>query len=153
MKTKKNPRIETKDIKGEPNGFLVPIYNDNDSFHDPGKEPKQVYLTVVKKGKSKGPHLHNIRTGFFTCIKGDIKIITKENNKYIEYFSGENYDYLSVIINTGIPALIQNIGKEDAYVLNLPSPAWTPLMNDEYTEDFSGYKEYFEVDNETTNNS
>ena len=38
--------------------------NVNDNFHDVDKEPKQVYLTVVKPGTIKGPHLHFIRTGF-----------------------------------------------------------------------------------------
>lgn len=139
MKTKKNPKIDTKDEKGIINGYLIPIYNIHDGFHEEGKEPQQVYLTVVNKGTIKGPHLHYIRTGFFTCIKGNIKIITKENGIYCEYFSGESHNYLSVIINTGTPAVIQNIGDEDAFVLNMPSPAWTPVMKDEYTDDFSDY--------------
>jgi dTDP-4-dehydrorhamnose 3,5-epimerase-like enzyme len=139
MKTKMNPKIITRDESGEINGYIVPIYNVNETFHDFGKEPKQVYVTVVEKGKMKGPHLHHIRTGFFTCIKGNVKIVTKEDLKYMEYFSGEDYGYLSVIVNTGIPALIVNICDEDAIVLNMPNPAWTPEMNDEHTEDFSDY--------------
>ena len=140
MKTKKNPKIETKDEKGIVNGYLVPVYNRHEDFHELGKEPQQVYLTVVKKGTIKGPHLHFVRTGFFTCIKGNVKIVTKENNKYCEYYSGENHDFLSVIIKTGVPAAIQNIGVDDAFILNMPSPAWTPEMKDEYTDDFSDYK-------------
>ena len=117
----------------------------HDGFHEKGKEPQQVYLTVVKKGSIKGPHLHFIRTGCFTCIKGNVRIITKENNKYQEYYSGENHDYLSIIIDAGIPAALQNIGDEDAFILNMPSPAWTPTMHDEYTDDFSDYKFIEEV--------
>ncbi len=139
MKTKKNIKIITKDEQGRSNGFLIPIYNINDNFHDCGKEPQQVYLTVVKPNKKKGPHLHFVRTGFFTCIKGNIKIVVKKESGYHEYFSGDDYEYLSIIIETGIPTLIENIGNCDAYVLNLPSPAWTPDMNDEYSYDFSDY--------------
>jgi hypothetical protein len=139
MKTKKNPKIVTKNKDGNENGYLVPIYNINDEFHEQGKEPQQVYLTVVKKKEIKGPHLHYIRTGCFTCIKGNVRIIVKENGQYYQYFSGEDHGYLSVIIDTGIPAAIQNIGNEDAFILNMPSPAWTPTMKDEFTDDFSDF--------------
>ncbi len=139
MKTKSNPKIETKDSSGNINGYLIPIYNIHEGFHEQNKEPQQVYLTVVNKGTIKGPHLHHIRTGFFTCIKGNVKIVTKEDGNYREYFSGEDHNYLSVIINSGTPAVIQNIGNEDAFVLNMPSPAWTPTMNDEFTADFKDY--------------
>ncbi len=39
----------------------------------------------------------------------------------------------------GVPALIQNLGEDDAFVLNMPHPAWRPDMNDEHTADFSDY--------------
>jgi len=93
----------------------------------------------VKIGCSKGPHLHHLRTGYFTCIKGNVKIVVKDKGVYTEYFSGENNSYLSVVIPKGIPALVKNIGNEDAFILNMPSPAWTPTMNDEHQADFSDY--------------
>lgn len=139
MKTKKNPKIVTKNKDGKENGYLIPIYNIHEDFHEKGKEPQQVYLTVVKKGEIKGPHLHYIRTGCFICVKGNVRIIAKKDKEYHVYFSGEDHGYLSVIIDTGIPAAIQNIGDEDAFVLNMPSPAWTPTMNDEFTDDFSDF--------------
>jgi len=139
MKTKKNQKFITRNLNNEENGYLIPIYNINDRFHDDDKVPQQVYLSVVKPNEIKGPHLHYIRTGFFTCIRGDVRIILKENGRYLTYLSGENHEYLSVIIPTGVPAAIQNIGDEDAFVLNMPSPAWTPEMNDEHTADFSDF--------------
>ena len=66
LQTKTNPKFITKDPNGAPNGYLVPIYNIHDGFFPPGKEPQQVYLTVVAPHKIKGPHLHFIRTGCFT---------------------------------------------------------------------------------------
>jgi len=139
MKTKINQKFITKDSAGGITGYLIPIYNVNEKFHDVDKEPQQVYLTVVKPSEIKGPHLHYIRTGFFTCIKGNVRIIIKIDGKYKCFNSGEDFNYLSVIIPTGIPAAIQNIGNEDAFVLNMPSPAWTPEMNDEHTADFSDF--------------
>jgi hypothetical protein len=53
--------------------------------------------------------------------------------------SGEDHEFRSVIVPTGIPAALQNIGNEDAFILNMPHPAWTPEMNDEHSADFSDF--------------
>ena len=137
LRTQKHPRLPTRDKEGCPNGYLVPIYNVHDEFFDPGREPQQVYLTVVSVGGAKGPHLHHIRTGFFTCIKGNVRIVVKLDGEYREYLSGEAHDYLSLEVPVGVPALVENIGAEDAFVLNMPNPAWTAAMNDEHGADFS----------------
>lgn len=139
IKTKKTQKFITYDAKNEENGFLVPIYNINDKFFDKGYEPEQVYLTVIKPNKIKGPHLHKIRTGCFTCIKGNARFILKENGSYHIIYSGEEYDYQSVIIPTNVGAVLQNLDNEDAYILNMPNPAWTPDMQDEYDDDFSDF--------------
>ena len=139
IKTKKAPKIVTKDADGSANGYLVPLYNINDEFFEKGKEPQQVYLTVIAAKKIKGPHLHYIRTGCFTCIKGNARFILKTENGYEIFYSGEDYEYQSVIVPTGTPAALQNIGQEEAFVLNMPNPAWTPTMSDEYSADFSDF--------------
>jgi len=139
IRTLEHKKNITKDSSGEINGFLIPLYNINDNFFEMGKEPKQVYLTTILPGKYKGPHLHHIRTGFFTCICGNIKIILKTNEGYMEFFSGEEYNFRSIEIPTGIPVLIQNIGENEALILNMPNPAWAQDMNDEFTADFSDY--------------
>lgn len=139
LRKQTHPKIETYDKDGKKNGYLVPIYNINDNFFNQDFEPKQVYLSVLSPGCSKGPHLHYKRIGFFTCIKGNVKIVVKIGSSYQEYYIGEDYDYASVEVPTGIPALIENISKEDAFLLNMPNPAWTPDMNDEFTADFNDY--------------
>lgn len=136
---KANPKFITKDSTGTPNGYLVPIYNIHDGFFPPGKEPQQVYLTVVGPRQIKGPHLHFIRTGCFTCIKGNARFVLKTPAGYEVIYSGEAYDYRSVIVPTGVPAALQNLGDDDAFVLNMPNPAWTPDMNDEHGADFSDF--------------
>jgi dTDP-4-dehydrorhamnose 3,5-epimerase-like enzyme len=139
IKSKANPKFVTKDSDGTENGFLVPIYNIHEGFFPAGKEPQQVYLTVISPGAIKGPHLHFIRTGCFTCIKGDARFVLKSENGYEVVYSGESHEYRTVIVPTGVPAALQNLGSEDAYVLNMPNPAWTPNMNDEHTADFSDF--------------
>ena len=139
IRVQKHPKIITRKADGTPNGYLLPIYNQNEGFFVDGKEPKQVYLTVIYPGERKGPHLHFIRTGFFTCIKGDVKIVLKVDGDYKEFFSGESHDYLSIEVPIGVPAMLVNEGKEEAFMLNMPNPAWTPTMNDEHDADFSDY--------------
>lgn len=139
FQVKSNPKFITKDSDNASNGFLVPLYNIHEGFFPPGKEPQQVYLTVISPHKIKGPHLHFIRTGCFTCIKGNARFVFKTENGYEVVFSGEAHEYRTVIVPTGTPAALQNIGDEDAYVLNMPNPAWTPDMNDEHGADFSDF--------------
>ena len=78
-----------KTENGVPNGYLVPLYNIHDGFFSDGSDPKQVYLTVISPHKKKGPHLHLIRTGFFTSIKGNIKIVLKIGDGYKELYSAK----------------------------------------------------------------
>lgn len=140
IRTQKHPKLVTKHKTGAANGYLVPLYNENDGFFAKGSEPKQVYLTVISPGERKAPHLHYIRAGFFTCIKGDVKIVLKTPEGYKEFYSGENHEYLSVEVPAGVPSLVINAGEGEAFVLNMPAPAWTPEMNDEHDADFSDYK-------------
>ncbi len=137
--TKNNARFITRDSNEKPNGFLVPIYNIHDGFFPAGKEPQQVYLPVIAPGAIKGPHLHFIRTGRFTCIKGDARFVLKTEYGYEVIYSGESHEYRTLIVPTGVPAALQNLGSEDAYILNMPNPAWTPDMNDEHGADFSDF--------------
>lgn len=133
VKHAKNP---TKDINGKTNGFLIPVYNVNDNFIPGDHYPKQVYLTVCDAGTVKGPHLHLKRWGYFTCVKGNVRVVVRVNGAYEEYFSGEDYDYATIEIPPGIPAAIQNICDEQAYVLNTPSPAWRSDDRDEHAVEF-----------------
>ena len=139
IRTTPHKKFETKGDDGEPNGYLVPIYNFHDGFFAAGKEPQQVYLTTVMPGKVKGPHLHFIRTGFFTCIKGNVRVVLKVEPGYEVLYSGEDHEYLSIEVPTGIAAAVQCLGDEEAMILNMPNPAWTPDMQDEHTADFSDF--------------
>ena len=139
IQTKSNPKIVTKGGGDRPNGFLVPIYNIHDGFFPAGEEPQQVYLTVIGPREIKGPHLHFVRKGCFTCIKGNARFVLKTDDGFVQVYSGEDYEFRTVVVPTGIPAALQNLGDDDAYVLNMPSPAWTPTMQDEHEADFSDF--------------
>lgn len=98
LRTQQHPRFVTKDGDGKENGFLIPVYNIHEGFVDALHEPRQVYLTVCKPGTQKGPHLHLKRWGYFTCIKGNIKIVAKIDDCYVVEFSGEDYDFRTIDI-------------------------------------------------------
>jgi dTDP-4-dehydrorhamnose 3,5-epimerase-like enzyme len=132
ISTREHPRITTRDAAGEVNGFLVPIFNMHDDFPNPDQHPKQVYLTVVAPGKVKGPHLHLKRWGLFTCIAGNVRIIVRTEAGYASYFSGVDHQFRTIQVPAGVPAALQNLGDVDAYVLNMPSPAWHPDDLDEH---------------------
>lgn len=136
VKCKENPKITTFDDDMN-NGYLIPIISIHERAILNGHFPEQVYLTTILPNQKKGPHLHKIRTGLFTCIKGNIKVITKADGTYEEFYSGEDYKYQSILVPTHVGALLVNIGQDEALVLNMPCPAWTAEMNDEYTDDFS----------------
>lgn len=139
IRTLAHKKFTTKDEHGDVNGFLVPLYNIHDGFFAEGREPQQVYLTTILPGKIKGPHLHFIRTGFFTCIKGNVRVVLKTEKGFEVFFSGEDYEYTSIEVPTGVPAAVHALGDEEAYLLNMPNPAWTPDMNDEHSADFSDF--------------
>lgn len=140
LKTAEHPRIVTKDAEGEENGFLVPIVNVHDAFPDSAQWPKQVYLTVVAPGKVKGPHLHMKRWGLFTCIQGNAKIVVRLDDGYEEYLTGVDHKFRTIQVPAGVPAALQNIGDVDAYILNMPSPAWHVDDQDEHPVTFDGYE-------------
>jgi dTDP-4-dehydrorhamnose 3,5-epimerase len=143
-----HPRIITKAKDGAPNGWLVPIFNVHDGFISEAQHPKQVYLTVVSPRQVKGPHLHLKRYGLFTCIRGNAKVIVRFDHGYEEYLTGEDHEYKTIQVLPGTPAALQNIGDMDAYILNMPSPAWhiddqdeCPVQFDDYTFVFPDKKE------------
>ncbi len=134
-----HPRFITQNPKGKPNGWLVPIFNVHESPIEEAQFPQQVYLTVIAPGEIKGPHLHYSRWGLFTCIKGDARIVVREEGRYEAYLTGESHGFATVQVPAGIPAALQNIGEEEAYMLNMPSPAWQPDAPDEHPVSFDDY--------------
>ena len=137
----KHPKIITKNRHDKPNGFLVPIFNVYDGIIKEEQYPKQVYLTTVTPNEVKGPHLHMKRWQLYTCIQGKVKIVVRLDGKYQEYYSGEDYDFATVQVPAGIPSAAVNIGDVEAYIINMPSPAWHVDDQDEHEVSFDDYFE------------
>lgn len=135
----RHPKISTRNAAGQPNGWLVPIFNVHDRVIAPEQHPEQVYLTVVAPGEIKGPHLHLKRWGLFTCIRGNAKIVVQTEAGYEEYLTGEDHEFATIQVPAGVPAALQNTGEVEAYVLNMPSPAWRIDDQDEHPVDFDNY--------------
>jgi len=129
----------TKNKKGRSNGWLLPIFNVHDGLIDMAQYPHQVYLTVIAPREVKGPHLHLKRWGLFTCIRGNAKIVVREETGYEEYFTGEDHKFATIQVPAGMPAALQNIGTEEAYMLNMPSPAWHVDEQDDHPVSFNDY--------------
>ncbi len=138
--TQKHPKIVTKNKEGKPSGWLIPIFNVHDGLIKKEQYPHQVYLTVIAPGEVKGPHLHLKRWGLFTCIRGNAKIVVCTPKGYEEYLTGEDNGFATVQVPAGIPAALQNIGAGEAYMLNMPAPAWRADDQDEHDVSFDDYK-------------
>ena len=134
-----HPKIITKNKEGRSNGWLVPIFNVHDGLIDDAQHPRQVYLTVIAPREIKGPHLHLKRWGLFTCIRGNAKIVVRTEKGYEEYLTGEDCEFATIQVPAGVPAALQNIGDKEAYMLNMPSPAWHVDDQDEHPVTFDNY--------------
>ena len=104
-------------------------FNVHDGLIDVAQHPRQVYLTVIAPREVKGPHLHLKRWGLFTCIRGNAKIVVRNEKGYEEYLTGEDYEFATIQVPAGVSAALQNIGDEEAYMLNTCHHRPGMLMN------------------------
>ena len=79
------------------------------------------------------------RWGLFTCIRGNVRIVTRTDGKFDQFFSGEEHGFATVQVPAGIPAALQNSGTTEAWVLNMPSPAWRVDDQDDHPVSFDGF--------------
>lgn len=133
-------RHVSKNKDGRPNGYVVSLYKDWEGLFK--SEPKQVYLNITAPGEKKGPHLHMQRWDYFTTIKGSARFVIK--------YGPRDYEVIDVHVRDGegikivevppaIPCLIVNIGQEEAWVLNMPNPAWHPDHPDDNPVSYDDY--------------
>jgi dTDP-4-dehydrorhamnose 3,5-epimerase-like enzyme len=118
-------KIVTKDSQGRENGWLCPIWNVLD-----GPKVDQVYLTVIFAGMMKGPHLHLRRRGLFKVVTGNVFVVCRVDDSYSVRAIDVNSE--PVPVAPGVPCALYNRGTVDAYVLNMPSPSWSPEDEDEH---------------------
>ena len=129
---------ETKDIlDNHVNGNLTVIWRDWDDFVK--NHPKMVYITSVKPGEKKGPHLHTIRDSYFVCIRGKVVFIIKtKDGKYEEIESSEDQPVM-VHVPKNFPSAHINLSKHSSSVLTLASYSWKPNDNEMKNVTFDDY--------------
>ena len=64
------------------------------------------------------------RWGYFTCIQGNARVIAKLPEGYAVAYTGEDHGFQTIEVPAGTPSMLEALGDKDAYVLNMPSPAW-----------------------------
>lgn len=142
MKTRviEEKKIVSRDKNGNVNGSVISLWkNWEKNFR---AEPKQVYMNICAPHTAKGPHLHKDRWDYFVCIRGRIRFIVKWGSEYeeIEADADNEETFKIVEIPPAVPCAIQNIGKAEAWFLNMPNPAWHPDHRDDHPITFEGYE-------------
>lgn len=118
-------RVETFNADGTHNGYLVELGKDG--------EKTTAYLTVTKPGAFKGYHLHQRRTSNFVLLKGKLKVIVVDGKRREEILlDGNNSQRLAV--PTNVYTALDNVGNEDAWLINIPVPPYDPSDRDEQLE-------------------
>ena len=126
VKTEEAKKVVTYDVgTKEENGFLIELFKDD--------RLTEVYLTAAKPGAFKGYHEHKIRGSRYICIKGKMKIILYVKGKREEHILTSNPP-MRLYISPHIPTGLQNIGDEEAWLINYPDPPYDPALKDEQVD-------------------
>lgn len=125
VKTETAKKVTTYDLSQKDNGFLIELFKEGDKT--------LAYLTCAKPGAFKGYHLHRIRAARYICIKGTMKIILYVDGKREEHIlSAEKLPRL--FIPNNVPTGLENVGTEDAWLINFPDPPYDPTLKDEQVD-------------------
>ncbi len=125
-------KVITLDNSKKENGFLIELFKDKQT-----SLKTEVYLSAAFPGAFKGYHLHRVRAARYVCLKGKMKIITyeRENNSWIRtenILDAANPTRLFIPKNTATG--LENIGTEEAWLVNYPDPSYDPSLIDEQVE-------------------
>ena len=118
-------KVVTYDHAGRENGWLVELYKDG--------EKTTAYLTAAAPGAFKGYHLHRIRAARYVCVRGRMKIILYVDGKRQEYVL-DAASPQRLFIPPNVATGLQNIGDEEAWLVNYPDPPYDPSLSDEQVE-------------------
>lgn len=122
-------KVITKDHSGNENGFLIELYKNGDKTTH--------YLTAAKPRAFKGYHLHRVRGAQYCVLKGKMRIILYVHNQKSwkrQEFILDGSKPSRLFIPPNIATGLENIGTEDAWLINFPDPAYDPSLKDEQVE-------------------
>jgi dTDP-4-dehydrorhamnose 3,5-epimerase-like enzyme len=118
-------KVTTYDHASAENGWLIELYKDG---------PKTTaYLTAASPGAFKGYHLHRVRAARYVCVRGRMKIILYVNGKRQEHVLDAR-EPQRLFIPPNVATGLENIGDEEAWLVNYPEPAYDPALKDEQVE-------------------
>ena len=118
-------KVTTFDHAGDENGWLIELYKDG---------PKTTaYLTAASPGAFKGYHLHRVRAARYVCVRGRMKIILYVDGKRQEHVLDAAKPQ-RLFIPPNVPTGLENIGDEEAWLVNYPDPPYDPDLKDEQVE-------------------
>ncbi|HLB60834.1 MAG TPA: WxcM-like domain-containing protein [Patescibacteria group bacterium] len=125
VKTEEAKKVTTFDLSGGENGFLIELLKEGDKT--------AAYMTGAKPGAFKGYHEHTVRASRYVCIKGTMKIILYVNGKREEHVLTSNPP-MRLYIPPHVPTGLQNIGDDEAWLINFPDPYYDPSLKDEQVD-------------------
>jgi dTDP-4-dehydrorhamnose 3,5-epimerase-like enzyme len=118
-------RVVTFDHDGNENGWLLELYKDG--------RLTTAYLTATAPGAFKGYHLHRIRAARYVCVRGRMKIILYAEGRRQEHLLDARRPQ-RLFIPPDTATGLQNIGDEEAWLINYPDPPYDPDLSDEQVE-------------------
>ena len=118
-------KVPTYDLNKKENGFLIELFKDGDKT--------TAYLSATFPGFFKGYHLHRVRAARYVCLKGKMKIIMYKEGKREEVILDAS-EPKRLFIPKNVATGLENIGDEEAWLLNFPDPAYDPELKDEQVE-------------------
>ncbi len=103
-------------------GWLIETFREDEL--PPGFQPAMGYLSVTRPGVARGPHEHADQTDGFVFMSGNFDLHLWENRpgegeQYLKLKVGEE-NPVFVTVPPGVVHAYQNVGSDDAFVLNFP---------------------------------
>lgn len=129
---------DTKDIvDNHTNGSLTVIWRDYDKFLE--HHPKMVYVSSVKSGEIKGPHIHTKRNSYFSCIQGSVIFIIKNSDGTYTEVESNSENGVMVFVPKNFPSAHINISDGISRVLALADISWKSNDNEMKNTNFDDY--------------
>ncbi|MFA5991591.1 MAG: hypothetical protein WC794_05110 [Candidatus Doudnabacteria bacterium] len=132
IETQDAKKVKTLDVQGQENGWLMELYKDKETG-----TKTEAYLTAALPGAFKGYHLHRVRAARYVALKGKMKITTysQQDGQWIKTETVLDADAPKrMFIPKNVATGLENIGTEEAWLINYPDPAYDPSLKDEQVE-------------------
>jgi dTDP-4-dehydrorhamnose 3,5-epimerase-like enzyme len=122
-------KVTTYDHGGNENGFLIELFKDGDKT--------VAYLTAASPGAFKGYHLHRVRAARYVCVRGRMRITlySRDGGRWVhEEHILDASEPKRLFIPKEVATGLENIGDEEAWLVNYPDPPYDPHLKDEQVE-------------------